>query len=129
MFAIVKTGGKQYKVSQDDVIAVEKLPGKVGETVSLDNVLIVGDEKDVKVGTPHIEGAHVKAKILEQKKDNKIIVFKKKRRQNYRRKTGHRQNITVLKVSAIASTSSAKKATKTKTQATSSSTAKKTSKE
>ncbi|RMD91198.1 MAG: 50S ribosomal protein L21 [Alphaproteobacteria bacterium] len=101
MFAVVKTGGKQYKVVENDVLTVERLPGAAGETVTLDEVLLVGDEKGVKVGTPTVAGTVVTAEIVEQTRGDKIIVFKKKRRHNYRRKRGHRQDLTVLKVLAI----------------------------
>ncbi len=101
MFAVVKTGGKQYRVSEGDVIKVEKLDGEVGTAITLDQVLMVGDENGVKVGEPLIEGTAVTANVLEQKKDKKIVIFKKKRRHNYRRKKGHRQEITVLRVTAI----------------------------
>jgi large subunit ribosomal protein L21 len=101
MFAIVKTGGKQYKVAKDDVIVVEKLPGEAGSTVTLDQVLMVGTGTEQKVGAPRVAGAAVAATIVEHKKGDKVIIFKKKRRQNYRRKRGHRQDLTVLKVTEI----------------------------
>jgi large subunit ribosomal protein L21 len=97
MYAVVKTGGKQYRVTKDDVIEVELLDAPKGGTVTLDQVLMVGS----KIGTPTVAGASVKAEVVNQKKGDKIIVFKKKRRQNYRRKNGHRQNLTVLKITAI----------------------------
>ncbi|PQA88740.1 50S ribosomal protein L21 [Hyphococcus luteus] len=101
MYAVVKTGGKQYRVSKDDIVKVERLPGEAGDVVTLDEVLMVGDGGDVTVGAPKVDGASVAAEILEQKRDRKIIVFKKRRRQNYRRKAGHRQHLTVLKVTDI----------------------------
>lgn len=94
MFAVIRTGGKQYKVAKDDVIVVEKLAGEAGETLTLDDVLMVGD----KVGSPTVEGAAVTATVIEQTRGAKIIIFKKKRRQNYRRKNGHRQHLTVLRI-------------------------------
>ena len=97
MFAVIKTGGKQYKVAPNDVILVEKLPGQAGDTVTLDQVLMVGD----KVGAPIVAGASVTATLVEQTRGDKIIVFKKKRRQNYRRKKGHRQDLTVLRITGI----------------------------
>src|SRR5216683_7827304 len=100
MFAIVRTGGKQYRVGVGDQITVERLTGEVGAAISLDEVLAVGGEAP-KVGTPVIAGASVKAKILQQPRGTKIIVFKKKRRKNYRRKRGHRQELTVLKIEEI----------------------------
>ena len=101
MFAVIKTGGKQYKVAKDDVITIEKLAGEPGAPVDIGEVLLVGDEKDQTVGAPLVEGATVAAEVVEQKRDNKIIVFKKKRRKNYRRKNGHRQEVTVLKIIEI----------------------------
>ena len=101
MYAVVKTGGKQYRVSKDDILKVERLPGEAGDVVTLDDVLMVGDGGDVTVGAPKVDGASVAAEILEQKRDKKIIVFKKRRRQNYRRKNGHRQHLTVLRVTDI----------------------------
>ncbi len=101
MYAVVKTGGKQYRVSKDDILKVERLPGEAGDVVTLGEVLMLGDGADVTLGAPMIDGASVAAEILEQKRDKKIIVFKKRRRQNYRRKKGHRQHLTVLKVTDI----------------------------
>ena len=101
MYAVVKTGGKQYRVSKDDILKVERLPGEAGDVVTLEDVLMLGDGADVTVGAPMVDGASVAAEILEQKRDRKIIVFKKRRRQNYRRKNGHRQHLTVLKVTDI----------------------------
>ena len=99
-YAVVKTGGKQFRVTAGDVINVEKLAGEAGDKVTLDKVLMVGGDK-VKVGAPLIEGATVEAEIVEQTRAPKIIVFKKRRRQNYRRKKGHRQEMTTLKISSI----------------------------
>ena len=97
MYAVIKTGGKQYRVAKDDIIEVEMLDTPKGDTITLDHVLMVG----AKIGTPTVAGASVKATVLDQKKDDKIIVFKKKHRQNYRRKNGHRQNLIVLKITDI----------------------------
>ena len=101
MFAVIQTGGKQYKVAKDDIIIVEKLDGEAGAKVSFDDVLMCGADGDVKVGSPLVKGAGVTGEVLEQRKGNKVLVFKKKRRQNYRRKRGHRQNETVVKITAI----------------------------
>jgi large subunit ribosomal protein L21 len=104
MLAVIETGGKQYHVKTGDVIKVEKLKVNKGETVILSKVLSIYDVKkgtDIIVGAPYIKSAKVKAEALEQIRDDKIVVFKKKRRQNYRRKKGHRQNITVLKITGI----------------------------
>ena len=103
MYAVIKTGGKQYRVTSGDVISVEKLVAEPGSTVSLDTVLMVGDEANQTVGTPTVEGASVTAEVLEQTRADKIIVFKKKRRQGYRRKAGHRQNLTVLRITDVGS--------------------------
>jgi large subunit ribosomal protein L21 len=97
MYAVIKTGGKQYRVSKDDILFIEKIDAEAGKTVTLNEVLMVGD----KIGTPFVSGASVTATVLEQKKGDKIIIFKKKRRQNYRRKNGHRQNLTVIKITDI----------------------------
>ena len=99
MFAVVETGNKQYQVQVGDVIKTERLEGDVGTVIALDKVLITSQ----KVGAPLVEGAIVEAEILDQRKDDKVLVFKKKRRHNYRRKKGHRQYITVLKVTNIKS--------------------------
>lgn len=97
MFAVIKTGGKQYKVTTGDVVKVEKLNAAEGSEVIFDQVLAL----DGKVGKPFIKGASVKATVLKQAKDAKVIIFKKKRRQNYRRKNGHRQQITLVKIADV----------------------------
>ncbi|HXF91054.1 MAG TPA: 50S ribosomal protein L21 [Candidatus Nitrosotenuis sp.] len=101
MFAIVKTGGKQYKVAVDDVLRVEKLEAQLGSTVELTDVLMVNDGKKDLVGIPSVAGASVQAEVVEQMRDRKVIIFKKTRRHNYRRKNGHRQHLTVLKIKKI----------------------------
>ncbi|MFA5041736.1 MAG: 50S ribosomal protein L21 [Bdellovibrionales bacterium] len=101
MFAVVKTGGKQYKVAQGDVIQVEKLPGEATAKVDLAEVLMVCDNGKVTVGAPLVKGASVEAEIVEQARSDKLIIFKKKRRQNYRRRNNHRQEYTVLKITGI----------------------------
>ena len=102
MFAVIRTGGKQYKVAKDDVIAVEKLAGEPGAMLELGEVLMVGgDGAEVATGTPLLAGALVTAELVEHRRADKIIVFKKKRRQNYRRKNGHRQHQTVLRITEI----------------------------
>lgn len=98
MYAVIKTGGKQYKVATGDVLKIEKLVGDEGSEIVFNEVLALGD----KIGKPLVSGASVKATILKQAKADKIIVFKKKRRQNYRRKNGHRQYITIVKIAEIA---------------------------
>jgi len=101
MYAVIKTGGKQYRVANGDVIAVEKLAGDPGSTVSLAPVLMLNDDKSSTVGTPIVEGAAVSAEVLEQTRGDKIIVFKKKRRKGYRRTMGHRQDVTVLRITDV----------------------------
>lgn len=101
MFAVVRTGGKQYRVAANAVIRVEKLDVAKGDKIKLDEVLLLNDGGNVVVGAPQVQGAHVEATVLDQMRDDKVIVFKKKRRHNYRRKKGHRQHLTVLKINAI----------------------------
>jgi large subunit ribosomal protein L21 len=101
MFAVVKTGGKQYKVAEGDVIQVEKLPGDAKAKIELPEVLMICDGAKVTVGSPFVSGAKIAAEVVEQKRSAKLIVFKKKRRQNYRRKKHHRQEYTVLKITGI----------------------------
>lgn len=101
MYAVIKTGGKQYRVAQGDRLRVEKLAGNVGDTVSLPEVLLVGQGDGVKVGAPLVSGAKVEAKIIAQDRGKKIIIFKFRRRKNYRRKTGHRQPFTALEITGI----------------------------
>ncbi len=101
MFAVIRTGGKQYKVAKDDVITVEKLAGEPGAVVEFGEVLMIGDGAEVAAGAPLLAGAAVSATVVEQSRAAKIIVFKKKRRKNYRRKKGHRQYQTVLRITEI----------------------------
>ena len=118
MFAVIKTGGKQYKVAKDDILKVEKLAGEAGDTIEFSDVLMVGGDKDdgsdATIGTPLVDGASVKAEVLEQGRGDKIIVFKKKRRQNYRRKKGHKQDLTTIKIVDIAGKGGTKTAAKKK---------------
>jgi large subunit ribosomal protein L21 len=100
MYAVIKTGGKQYRVSEGDTLRVEKLPGDVGAKVEFDQVLMVGGEK-VSVGAPVVQGAKVVAEIVAQDRAKKIIVFKMRRRKNYRRKYGHRQPYTELRIQSV----------------------------
>lgn len=100
MYAVVRTGGKQYKVSEGDFLRVEKLEGAVGDTIELSEVLMVGGEK-VAIGTPLVPSASVSGKIVEQGKDKKVLVFKSKRRKDSRKLRGHRQCRTVLKIEKI----------------------------
>ncbi len=101
MFAVIKTGGKQYKVAKDDVLEVERLDGDAGTQVTFE-VLAVGEGAAVTFGTPVVAGASVQAEIVAQTRGPKLIVFKKRRRQNSRRKNGHRQDLTQIRVTAIA---------------------------
>jgi len=101
MFAVLNTGGKQYKVSQGDLIEVEKLESDVGDKVTLSQVLMVGEGVKVEVGSPYVSNCKVTGEVVEQGKGAKIIIFKKKRRKNYRRKNGHRQLFTQLKITEI----------------------------
>ena len=103
MLAVIKTGGKQYAVKAGQILKVEKLDGKKGDSVSFDNVLAVTDSSNHTIGNPLIKGASVEAKILYQIRDKKIIVFKKRRRKNSKSTQGHRQYITVLKIESIMS--------------------------
>lgn len=101
MYAVIKTGGKQYRVQKDDILEVATLEGKAGDTISLGEILMLGTDGKATIGSPFVSGASVSATVLAHKKTDKVIVFKKKRRQNYRRKNGHRQNVTVVKITEI----------------------------
>ena len=101
MYAVIKTGGKQHRVSVGDVIAIEKISGNRGESVVFDQILMVEKEGDIQVGRPIVEGAKVVGEILAQTQGNKIIVYKTKKRKGYHKKTGHRQQLTSMKISEI----------------------------
>jgi large subunit ribosomal protein L21 len=101
MYAIIRTGGKQYHVSQGERLRVEKLDGDVGASIELEDVLMVVDGEDVKLGKPVVDGAKVSAKILEQDKAKKVLVYKKKKRKGYEVKNGHRQSYTALEITGI----------------------------
>jgi large subunit ribosomal protein L21 len=101
MYAVIKTGGKQYKVASGDVILVEKLDSEAGATITLAEVLMIGDGANITVGAPTVAGASVAAEVVDQVKADKVIIFKKNRRHNYRRKRGHRQKLTALKITGI----------------------------
>lgn len=102
MHAVIKTGGKQYVVKPGDIIDIEKISGEPGEDVNFEEVLLVSaDGEDVKVGSPVVESAKVEGKIIRQKKGEKIVVFKFKRRKGYRKKAGHRQNLTSVEITSI----------------------------
>ncbi len=101
MFAVIKTGGKQYRVNQNDVLRIEKLDAKVGEIVVFPEILAVGGDAGLTFGAPTVAGASVAAEVVEQDRDDKVIAFKKRRRQNSKRKRGHRQHQTVVRISEI----------------------------
>jgi len=101
MFAVIRTGGKQYRVAPNDVIEIEKVAGKPGDIIELSEVILLGGDGGPKTGSPTIAGALVAAEVIEHKLSDKIVVFKKKRRANYRRKKGHRQALTALRITEI----------------------------
>lgn len=101
MYAVIKTGGKQYKVAKDQIVVVEKLAAAAGDSVAFDQVLLVGEDEETTLGAPTVAGACVMAEVVEQTRGDKIIVFKKKRRKNHRRRNGHRQHETVLRITEI----------------------------
>ena len=102
MYALVKTGGKQYRVSKDDTILVERLSAEEGEQIILNDIVMLGDGDKVTIGTPLVDGAGVSATVLRQTRGPKIIIFRRKRRKNHRRTQGHRQDLTLLKINDIA---------------------------
>ena len=102
MYALVRTGGKQYRVAKDDTILVERISADEGAEVILDDIVMLGDGDKVTIGTPRVEGAAVSATVVSQTRGPKIIIFRRKRRKNHRRTQGHRQDLTLLKINAIA---------------------------
>lgn len=124
-FAIINTGGKQYKVSANDKLRIEKLPKKEGDSVEFNEVLLINNDKDMELGSPLVEGAKVEAKIVNQTKNKTVLIFKKRRRHNSRRKNGHRQKVSVIEITKIfgkggklLSEAKAKTETKTKEKST-----------
>jgi large subunit ribosomal protein L21 len=101
MYAVVNTGGKQYKVQKGETLRIEKIPGEVGSAVTFDKVLMVADGENIRVGQPVLENVAVQAQIVEQDKAKKILIFKYKRRKRYRRKNGHRQPFTAIRIDGI----------------------------
>lgn len=101
MYAVIKTGGKQYRVAKDDLVTIEKVPGDAGASVEFNDVLIVGSGADVKIGAPIVSGAKVTAELVKQTRGPKLIAFKKRRRKNSRRKKGHRQDLSVVRITDI----------------------------
>ena len=102
MYALVKTGGKQYRVSKDDTILVERLSAEEGEQIVLSDIVMLADGEKVTIGTPRVDGAGVSATVIRQTRGPKIIIFRRKRRKNHRRTQGHRQDLTLLKINDIA---------------------------
>jgi large subunit ribosomal protein L21 len=100
-YAVIRTGGKQYRVSEGDLVKVEKLAGEIGETITVGDVLFIGDNGEVKIGSPLVPNAKVTGEIVNHAKAKKVLVFKKKRRKSYSRQRGHRQNQTLLKITGI----------------------------
>jgi len=101
VYAIVRTGGKQYRVEAGDIVHVERLAASVGTTVTLNDVLLVGDEKQTRIGAPRLENASVQGTVVEQDRDRKIRIFKYKKRKHYRRTKGHRQSFTALRIDRV----------------------------
>ena len=101
MYAVIKTGGKQYTVKKDDVLAIERLTGEKGDKIKFDSVRLVGGSKELKMGHPFVEGASVDAKIEDQTRGKKLVVYKKKRRKGYEVRRGHRQDLTNIKITGI----------------------------
>lgn len=101
MFAVIKTGGKQYRVEEGDVLSVERLAGEAGDKVTFDDVLMTGEGESVKVGAPTVKGASVSAEIVDQYRTRKVLIFRKRRRKNSERKNGHRQQQSLVKITGI----------------------------
>ena len=101
MYAVIKTGGKQYRVAKDDIVTIERVAGDTGTTIEFDEVLLVGSGADVKVGTPIVSGAKVTSELVKQTRGPKLIAFKKRRRKNSRRKKGHRQDLSTVRITNI----------------------------
>jgi large subunit ribosomal protein L21 len=114
MFAVIKTGGKQFRVAQDDVIVVEKLAAEAGDTLVFGDVLMIGDGDRIDMGAPLIGGAQVVGEVVEQRRGEKLIIYKKKQRNTYRRKMGHRQHETVIRITEILAKGGAKATTRAK---------------
>jgi large subunit ribosomal protein L21 len=110
MFVVFENGGKQYKAKKDDVLKLEKFDCKKNDIIKIDNILLLSDEHNqITIGTPHVNGVELHAKVIDNIKDKKVLIFKKKRRHNYRRKLGHRQNLVLVKITDIVSKDSPKR--------------------
>jgi large subunit ribosomal protein L21 len=101
MYAVIKTGGKQYRVAKNDLLEIERLPGDKGVNIEFNEVLMIGGDAGAKIGAPHVAGAKVMAELVEQTRGPKLIAFKKRRRKNSRRKRGHRQDLTLVRITSI----------------------------
>ena len=102
MFAVFESGGKQYKVKKDDILKIEKIDCKKGQSIKMEKILLLkNDKEETIIGTPYIKNMSISAKVIDVIKDEKVLIFKKKRRHNYRRKLGHRQNVVILKIEKI----------------------------
>ena len=101
MYAVIKTGGKQYRVAPGEEVKVEKLPGEMGDTITFDKVLLTSDGENVQIGRPYLENTKVVGHLIHHGKNRKIVVFKYKKRKGYRRKRGHRQHFTLVKINSI----------------------------
>ena len=102
MFAVIKTGGKQYRVVAEDVLTLEKLAGEAGDTIQFNEVMMIGVGADAAIGAPFVEGASVLAEVVDHSRARKVIAFKKRRRKNSKRKRGHRQDLTIVRITGIA---------------------------
>ena len=110
MFVVFENGGKQYKAKKDDVLKLEKFDCKKNDVIKIDNILLLSDEHNqITIGTPYVNGVELHAKVIDNIKDKKVLIFKKKRRHNYRRKLGHRQNLVLVKITDIVSKDSPKR--------------------
>ena len=110
MFVVFENGGKQYKAKKDDILKLEKFDCKKNDMIKIDNILLLSDEQNqITIGTPHVNGVELHAKVIDNIKDKKVLIFKKKRRHNYRRKLGHRQNLVLVKIIDIVSNNGSKK--------------------
>ncbi len=101
MYAVIKTGGKQYRIAAGEKLKIEQIPADIGQEITLDEVLSVGEGDQIKIGTPHVDGAVVKATVLAQGRHDKVKIFKMRRRKHYQKRQGHRQNYTEIRIDSI----------------------------